>query len=222
MDHTVCPGSKFMRQPKPEQFPCPKCGSEVEIWSDEISGKCGSCGTTVVRDGTMSCIEWCAMAKDCVGDDVYNDFQDRKATTIKDRLISLASSSPDTVNSHLVERALFYAENIARSEEADVHVVLAATALGIIYSDGAAREELLKMGFQLEAIEEVCAIILSPQGGLGDISNNEAVTHDARLLATIEERSAAGYSGDPDYDPDTIRFQLKTRSGSELARHAMV
>ena len=87
MDHTICPGSKFIRQPKPELFTCASCGEEVEIWSDEISAKCSSCATTVVRDGSMSCIEWCAMARDCVGDDAYNDFRELKATSVRDHLM---------------------------------------------------------------------------------------------------------------------------------------
>ncbi|MBT3271672.1 MAG: hypothetical protein HN368_00850, partial [Spirochaetales bacterium] len=61
-----------MRQPKPEAFNCPNCDEDVEIWSDELSGRCTACGTTVMRDGTMSCLEWCAMGRDCVGDDVYD------------------------------------------------------------------------------------------------------------------------------------------------------
>ena len=223
MDHTICPGSKFIRQPKPEQFTCPSCGEEVEIWSDEISAKCSSCATTVVRDGTMSCIEWCAMARDCVGEDAYNDFRELKATSVKDHLMELASAAVNDlgINLRFVERSLFYAENIARSEEAVLHVVLSGTVLGRIYGQHPerARSELLKMGFQLEDVEEVCSMVASPPGHAGEISVNESVVHDALLLAGMEERSAAGYAGDTENDPETLRFKLRTRSGSELVRH---
>ncbi len=223
MDHTICPGSKFIRQPKPEQFTCSSCGEEVEIWSDEISAKCSSCKTTVVRDGTMSCIEWCAMARDCVGDDAYNDFRELKATSVKERLIELATeaASETGISLQYIERSIFYAENIARSEDASLHVVLSATVFSTIFGNRSehARKELLKMGFQLDDVEEVCEIVTSPEGGVGELSVNESVVHDAHLLAAMEERSAAGFQGDPKNDPAVLRFSLKTRSGSELVRH---
>ena len=83
MDHIVCPGSRTMRQPVPEMFQCPTCGEEVEIWSDEIKGSCLKCGTTVMRDGFMSCLDWCAMGKDCVGDATYGKYMNNKAESIK-------------------------------------------------------------------------------------------------------------------------------------------
>ena len=46
--HTVCPGAKMIRQPKPEMFDCPQCGSEVEIWTDELKGVCPQCKTTLI------------------------------------------------------------------------------------------------------------------------------------------------------------------------------
>lgn len=225
MDHTVCPGSKFIRQPKPEQFPCPGCGEEVEIWSDEISGRCSACGATVVRDSTMSCIEWCSMARDCVGDDAYESFQDRKAKTIKEQLLSIASEAAENrgVSFRLVERVLFYAENIARSEEADLHVVLAGAVLGEAIGNDPerARKELLKMGYQLEDVEVVCAMLSAGEGGIGEMSSNQSVVFDSRLLARMEELSANGFAGDPENDSDQIKRKLKTKSGSELFRHVL-
>ena len=53
MDHVYCPGSKLLRQPKPESVACASCGTEVEIWSDEIKGTCPGCGKTVFKDGVF-------------------------------------------------------------------------------------------------------------------------------------------------------------------------
>ena len=224
MDHTVCPDSKFIRQPKPEQFPCTSCGEEVEIWSDEISGRCASCGTTVVRDGTMSCIEWCSMARDCVGDDAYESFQDRKATTIKEHLLSIATKAAESqgVSFRFIERTLFFAENIARTEEADLHIVLAGAVLSgtVGNNPDQARKELLTMGYQLEDVEEVCSMLTG--AGIGESSTNESVVFDAQLLARTEELSANGFAGGPENNPDIVRGKLKTRTGTELARHVLV
>ena len=62
-----CPGSIEIRQPKPEEIRCQKCGEKIEIWSDEPETICKSCGHLNARPLGSSCIEWCAFAKECVG-----------------------------------------------------------------------------------------------------------------------------------------------------------
>jgi hemerythrin-like domain-containing protein/DNA-directed RNA polymerase subunit RPC12/RpoP len=66
-----CPGSRTIREPRPEYMNCPKCGKEVEIWTDELKATCRNCGTKVLRAQQASCIEWCPHAKECVGPEVY-------------------------------------------------------------------------------------------------------------------------------------------------------
>ena len=69
-----CPGSKSVREPIPEVFICPDCGAEVEIWTHETKGECGSCGKIVVRDvDTAWCVQWCQYARDCVGAEKYEE-----------------------------------------------------------------------------------------------------------------------------------------------------
>jgi len=61
-----CPGiSQFMR-PVPEYVKCPRCGGDVEIWSDEEKAQCPRCGTTVPRS-VQSCLDWCEYAEKCRG-----------------------------------------------------------------------------------------------------------------------------------------------------------
>src|SRR4030066_152981 len=83
MDHSFCPGSKLLRQPAPELFPCPNCGTEVEIWTDELKGICPSCKKAVFRDGGMSCLDWCKYGKECVGDAAYKSYMRDKAVGVK-------------------------------------------------------------------------------------------------------------------------------------------
>ena len=70
MDNS-CPGSRTIREPRPESMNCPNCGKEVEIWTDELKATCRNCGTKVLRAQQASCIEWCPHAKECVGPEVY-------------------------------------------------------------------------------------------------------------------------------------------------------
>jgi len=66
-----CPGSKEIKQPRPEEIRCRKCGRILEIWSDETEVKCKSCGEVNSRLMGPSCIDWCAFAKECIGEDKY-------------------------------------------------------------------------------------------------------------------------------------------------------
>ena len=66
-----CPGASDIRTPTIIIKKCPECGTEVEIFSDEMQVKCDKCGFTIFND-LQSCIKWCEYAKECVGDETYN------------------------------------------------------------------------------------------------------------------------------------------------------
>ena len=44
-----CPGDDPVKKRFPESFECPNCGEELEIWSDEESGKCPGCKEVIHR-----------------------------------------------------------------------------------------------------------------------------------------------------------------------------
>ena len=89
-----CPGAGRVRQPVPETFTCLNCGAEVEIWTHERMRRCGSCGKPVSREmDSMSCVQWCQRAKECIGVERYN------------KLISEGIISEDTEEEvHIPER----------------------------------------------------------------------------------------------------------------------
>jgi ribosomal protein S27AE len=63
-----CPGQDG-RSLKVSLHKCPDCGDEVEMFSDEVRAKCRKCGTVVYKESVPSCIEWCAKARECLGEE---------------------------------------------------------------------------------------------------------------------------------------------------------
>ena len=49
---------------------CPNCGCEVEIFSVDTEAVCENCGTVIYND-TLSCVQWCRYARQCVGEQTY-------------------------------------------------------------------------------------------------------------------------------------------------------
>lgn len=47
LENVRCPGLEKALAVFPELFPCPVCGNEMEIWSDEKKGRCAQCKKTV-------------------------------------------------------------------------------------------------------------------------------------------------------------------------------
>ncbi|NQS99823.1 MAG: hypothetical protein HQ595_01965 [Candidatus Omnitrophica bacterium] len=72
-----CPGSKRIKSPFPEEITC-LCGKVVEIWSDETSSTCKHCQRKLTREMLPNCLDWCAVAKDCVGDVKYKRYLQSK------------------------------------------------------------------------------------------------------------------------------------------------
>lgn len=70
-----CPGAaQFTRTPTLKIRKCPECGADVEIFSTELKVECGNCGFTIYND-LGSCIQWCKYAKECIGEELYNELK---------------------------------------------------------------------------------------------------------------------------------------------------
>lgn len=72
-----CPGSQRIKKPYPEEIKC-KCGQIVEIWSDETSATCKHCKKEISREMLPTCLDWCSMAKECVGGEKYKKYLQAK------------------------------------------------------------------------------------------------------------------------------------------------
>ena len=49
---------------------CPRCGSIIEMFSIDTQMACENCGFVAYND-TLSCVQWCKYARQCVGDEMY-------------------------------------------------------------------------------------------------------------------------------------------------------
>jgi hypothetical protein len=65
-----CPGAAHIRTPTLTLKKCPGCGEEVEVFSNDTSVTCRTCGFIVYND-IISCIRWCRHARECVGEETY-------------------------------------------------------------------------------------------------------------------------------------------------------
>lgn len=68
-----CPGVE--RSPRIQLYQCPKCGAEVEIFSNEVKVECRECGEMVYSERLPSCVDWCAAARECLGEERWRQLK---------------------------------------------------------------------------------------------------------------------------------------------------
>ncbi len=68
MPNGKCPGQDN-RKLTASLHPCPRCGHQVELFSDEQRMVCPRCKTEVFRDTAPNCLPWCASARQCIGEE---------------------------------------------------------------------------------------------------------------------------------------------------------
>ena len=79
-----CPGQD-MRKLRVSLHKCPECGASVEIFSDEMRVKCQKCGQYVYKEKTPSCIDWCASARQCLGEERWQQLKGEYPTVKEER-----------------------------------------------------------------------------------------------------------------------------------------
>ncbi len=233
-----CPGSLVFMQPKPDTIPCVACGADTEIWSDEAEGKCPSCGATVVRYASQSCVDWCKHARECLGEDKYKQYGAMKAAMRKHALVNAMTQAmtqrfgSDTARIERAKKVAGYAELILAEEStADPNVVFAAAVLLAVGETDARAEQgpaapdpdksvcpsavpeiLRTLGYADDFIAEVCGIVLG-DSRLRDRINFKIV-RDAALLADSEEHRIRAAAAPLD---DDFLASFMTDSGRRFA-----
>ncbi len=80
MAHSSCPGAAAIGgTPTLSVKKCPSCGGEVELFSTDLQMACKTCGFVVYNQIT-SCIRWCKFAKECVGEEKYEELLGRQTS----------------------------------------------------------------------------------------------------------------------------------------------
>ena len=64
---------------------CPNCGSIIELFSIDTQMPCENCGFVAYND-TLSCVQWCKYARQCVGDEMYERMMEIAAQQKKDKV----------------------------------------------------------------------------------------------------------------------------------------
>jgi len=72
-----CPGMDS-RNLRITEKKCGNCGYSVEMFSDENRIRCPRCGCGVFRKAVPACIDWCSMARECIGAERYDKLTQKK------------------------------------------------------------------------------------------------------------------------------------------------
>ncbi len=74
-----CPGAAAIKgTPTLAVKTCPRCGAEIELFSTDIKQECSCCGFVAYQE-LISCIKWCAYARECVGEERYEQMMENGA-----------------------------------------------------------------------------------------------------------------------------------------------
>lgn len=196
MSFKRCPGSSSFAQPKIEVVPCPDCGADVEIWSDEATGQCPSCSRAVIRTATQSCVDWCRYARECLGDEKFRQYGEMKANLRKAALLNAVQDRLESDPGRMAKtrKTVAYAEQLlSENAEADPAVVMAAAALhGLVTAPGAGSPEV--------TVSDILGALEYPQGLINEVCN---------LL---------GGSGAPPKGPESLHGRLLQEAVRRAAR----
>jgi len=220
-----CPGqdTRYWTGEVAFDVPCPKCGSGVEFFKDESSGRCRNCGHRF-RNPRVSfdCAKWCAYAEECLG-----FVPEREVSPVNPgegalagRLIRAVKEeySPDQGR---VARALSTfqcAKELLSAEGGDPRIVLAAALLLETGTDSSADADcqaeakriLEEIGLDADTVACICHLLRCLSVG-DDLDTVEfRIVSDARSLAAL-----AAARGDSDHESigSPVKQKLRTEAG---------
>jgi hypothetical protein len=130
-----CPGQdrRYWTEDAVFEVPCPRCGASVELFKDESSRRCTSCGAKV-RNPRISfdCAQWCAYAEECLGFVPEREGRpDPGQGALASRLIRAIKDDPQADQDRIARAlAVFqHARTLLVDRRGDPRVVLAAALL---------------------------------------------------------------------------------------------
>ena len=230
-----CPGQD-KRYIQAESLKCKNCGYEIEIFSDEVKVRCAKCKTLAVREVMPSCIDWCKYAKECVGQEVFDNYAKTKSIIIKDKLIKELEEyfGPDLKRINHAKQVMDYADELLRLEGGDWHIVIPASILHDVGIKAAeekhgssaghfqelegpeiARKIFLKLGFKINDINEICEIIGHHHSPGKINTGNFKIIYDSDWLVNLKDETDLN---DKEKVKEIINKVFFSQSAKEIAR----
>jgi len=236
-----CPGQdrRYWKEDAVFEVPCPKCERPVELFQDESTGRCLSCGHRFRNPkASFDCAQWCAYAEECLGfaperkaasDPGQGAVASRLIQAIKDQL----RDDPPRLARAL--RSFQYAREFLLTEGGDPRVIFAASLLLHVAEAHAQTTRSSESGAgEAQRSTKATQILRSADVGLDEdtiacVGQLIESFHAGRELDTIEFRvvqdahtltqlAAADLSTDPESLKDTITNRLKTHAAKSKAR----
>jgi hypothetical protein len=207
------------------EVPCPKCGHSVELFKDEMSGRCSKCNHRFKNPkADFECATWCAYAEECLGfapprDETANLGGGSLTSRLLQAVKEQCESDPARVTHAMV--VFQHAKHLASAEGGDPRVVFAAALLlevELLDQTSKApqtRKTLEEIGIDADTIEQVCQTMAAYLDG------NMPETAELRIVADAHRLADLGVANlDPNaqgLDKD-ILDSLKTESAKDRAR----
>jgi hypothetical protein len=218
--------------------PCPKCGTMVELFRDEGSGRCRNCGHRFPNPkAAFGCAQWCPQAKECMGLAPLARVPESKIDgTVAARLIqaverALAGDPPRLAHSLVVFQ---HAKQLLEREGGDPRVILAAALLlqcvpdhatnGESSADGppclladssSTRQILQHVGFDRDTIRGICQLMWAYRTSEERNTLELNIVSDSDRLAQLTEQDRAIAPEDLE---NIIQRDLHTAAGKVRAR----
>jgi hypothetical protein len=191
-----CPGqdTRFWGPGDIYTVECPKCGSSVEFFKDDIRRRCHRCGHLFLNPRLdLGCARWCQYAEQCVGAMSKDEFKEVITLAMKGYFDGEKEKTEHSL------KVLDFAERILEQERGNPKVVIAGATLYDVakYETGrkpgepeekplsAVRGILERSGSGEEAIEEVCRILEGREHPEDIDTPNGKIVYDAARLADL-------------------------------------
>lgn len=235
-----CPGqdSRYWKAGAIFEAECPECGSAVEFFKDDTTRLCKKCGHRFLNPSLdFGCASYCKYAAQCIGT-LPPELIAQKQDLLKERVAIEMKRyfKRDFKRIGHAGRVARYAEQIAKSEQGDLAIVLTAAylhdigipeaerkhqsaAAGYQEEEGppVAREILENLGAGEELILEVCDIIGHHHHPGPQETINFKCVYDADMIVNLEENHKEA-AIDHGKLTKIIEKSFLTEAGSRLAK----
>ncbi len=239
-----CPGqdTQYWNADAIFETECPECGHPMEFFKDDATRRCPGCQKKMVNPKMdFGCAAYCQFAEQCLGT-LPEEFVAQRDDLLKDRVAVEMKSyfGADFKRIGHAGKVARYAEQLGRTEKANLAVVLCAAYLrniGIknaeakypseadahvaIEGPSVARELLEKLGAKPPLIDAVCAIVGHHRTPTADDPIDLKVVYDADMLVNMSSCEKKKTLDHDAFSKKIDRLYL-TESGRKMAKEILI